>query len=331
MLAIAGKVIERPEGLREPVRRLATGFVVVPIHWRDDPDHDEAWADERSMLYGGRHTVAWQREMEIELVRGGSPVWPMLDREVHVWRKPYRELLTDDWTLYRGLDPGTRHPTCCAWMAIHRGRGRHEAGDRYFYRQYYATDLPAAVNAWNILQATPADESIAATVADPAAWQRSKTDARTPAEIYAENGLPLVRADNSRTGYDWLTQAFMAALARWSIWNGYRVHPKLPASLTRSALERLAAHPAVWFHPECADGSQSLFEQCANLRWKDVGGQVPGPERIEDRDKDGPDVVRYLCQTPSVVWQRRARQAIRPADLALGQYGRAKAVPARMR
>jgi len=313
MIHLAGKKLDPLPGLKYTARRLSTGFCVQPVHWSDDPVHDEAWADALSMQYGGRHAPAWLREMEMELVRGGTAVWPMLDREVHVSEHiSFKELTSDAWTVYRGLDHGVRVPTCCAWAGVNRD------GDRYLYRQYYQAETTIAQNARNIVRLTEPEEEVAATVADPSIWTRDPKTLEVLAAEYARNNLPLVQADNSRAGYDWLMRGFLSALCRWSIVHGYKPHKKLPQTLSKGDLEQGAAHPAIWFHPVCADGELSLFEQCRNLRWKEVKGDPlkrAAPEEYEDIHDEGPDVVRYLCQTPGVRWTRVQRAQPVGADM----------------
>jgi len=313
MIHLAGKKMEPLPGLKYTARRLSTGFCIQPVHWSDDPEHDEAWADSLSMEYGGRSAPAWLREMEMDLVRGGTAVWPMLTPEVHVSdHVTFKELTSDAWTIYRSLDHGVRVPTCCAWAGVNKD------GDRFFYRQYYQAETTISQNARNIVRMTEPEEEVAATVADPSIWERDPKTLEPLSVEYAKNGLGLVQADNSRAGYDWLMRGFISALARWSIVHDYKPHPKLPQTLSKGDLEQAAAHPAIWFHPICAQGERSLFEECRNLRWKEIKGdplkRAP-PEEFEDVDDEGPDVVRYLCQTAGVRWVRQRRPQIRGADI----------------
>ena len=322
MIHVGGEIVTHNPAMKYPLRRLRTGWVVQPVHWSDDPEKTEEWADKFALRhYGGRHAPGWLREMEMELVRGGLAVWPMLDTEVHQRDDiTSAELCGDGWTLYRSLDHGIRHPTCCAWVAVNKD------GDRYFYRQYYSTDTTIGMNCKAILDATGGDECISLTVADPSIWQREAVGMRTLASVYADHNLPLVKADNSRAGYDWLTRGFQSALARWSIARSYRPHPKLPQTISRGDLEQLAASPAIWFHPSCADGARSLFEQCRNLRWREVQGDPmkrAAPEEYEDKDDEGPDVLRYACQTSAVYWRRARRPVARGQEVLLEALRRA--------
>lgn len=314
MIHFGGEEIDALPGLQHPARRLSTGFVIQPVHWSDHPDYDEHWADVQSVEYGGRQSPGWCREMEMDLVRGGHPVWPMLTREVHVRDVPFEELCSDTWTLWRSVDHGVRVPTCCAWVGVNKD------GDRYFYRQYYQSEATVSMNVSRILQRTENHEQIIGTVADPSIWQRKATDMKPLANDYAAAGMPIQPADNSRAGYDWLAAAFQSALARWSILRGHKPHGSLPQSLTPADLERFAKHPAIWFHPCCAEGEYNLFDQCRNLRWKEIAGdplKKAPPEEFEDINDEGPDVVRYACQTAGVAWRRQPRGLVRGADAVM--------------
>jgi hypothetical protein len=301
-VAIGGTVIEQLPGCHLPLRQLKSGFVVQEVDWRDDPSHTEEWADRESAKYGGRRSVYWRQNYERELIRGGLPVWPMLDRQIHVRVVPGLGK-SAEWALFRSLDPGFRHPCCCAWVGVNR------TGDRHFYRQYYATDRTIALNAKAILEATPKGEMICLTMADPSSNQREPLGLQVIAEVYAKEGLPLIAADNSRAGYEWLTAGFISALARWAVWKDdveiLRRSLNTP-TLTLGDAERLGAAPAITFDPSCASGPQSLFEQCVNFRWREQTGdpeQRAAPQEFVDKDDEGPDVVRYACQSPEVHWR----------------------------
>jgi len=227
----------------------------------------------------------------------------MCDRRFHVRLLMRRDYINADWTHYRVLDHGVLHPTCCAWVAVHKN------GDRYFYRQYYRVGLGIPVCSKQIIDATGADEYIQATIADPSIWRRDVVDAqKTWAQIYELSGLPLVKADNSAAGYEAVTEGLMSSMARWALGRGEMepLREVLGApSLEIGDVQVLADRPAIWFHPSCADGEFSLFEQVRNLRYKKQVGdpQHKAPsELVEDVDDEGPDVVRYAMQTEGVMW-----------------------------
>lgn len=309
----AGQPLDKLPGLSLPPRRLQSGIVFQEVDWRDHPERDEAWADEKSLPYHGRKSPWWKINMERELTRGGQPAWPMLERKWHVsdWPSTY-ELRTGGWAFYRSLDHGTRHPTCCAWVAV------NEAGDKYFYRQYYKTDATIAFNAKRIVEMTPRAEPVVMTVADPSIWKRDSISLRTYADEYMQSGLqPFVRADNAIAGYETVTAGFIATIARHAL--GGRDLDILREALGVDSLsdgdaERLAGQPAIWFSPECAAPRPelSLYQQCKDHRWREQVGDPThkaAPERYEDVDDEGPDVVRYACHSQAVCW-RQVRRSV---------------------
>jgi len=302
------KAAAKPFRFKYPSRRLRCGFYVQPVHWSDNPAHDEAWADQMAARYGGRDSPGWLREHEMQPVSPGTRVWPMIAREVHVLRRDWAEIVGPKWARFRVIDHGIRHPTCCGWVAV------NSAGDQYWYRQYYATDRTIAENALAILSKTKPEEQIAGDVADPAVFARNPETGRTFAAAYHDAGLAVTPADRSPAGYDAVATGFVSALARYSLFHR-RAHPKM-AALEPGTLETLAAKPAIWFHPDTAESLQSLYEECAALRYEEVRGDPfrhAAPEKPMDVHDEGADVVRYGRQTAAVAFYEH--RSIVPKDI----------------
>ena len=292
-----------------PARTLRCGAYVQPIHWSDDPNRDDAWADNAAAPYGGRDSPGWLREHEMQPVAAGQRVWPMMTRTVHLEARPWAEIISPEYTRYRVIDHGMRHPTCCAWVAV------NARGDRYVYRQFYSTARTIAENCLTILEATEAEEQIAGNVADPSIWATNPVTGDANATAYEENGLALSQADNRRVGYDTVATMLVSAMARWSIFHR-KPHPAFGSDVAESTLEMLSAKPALTFHPAVAVGVQSIFEECFNLRYRDVRGdpaQHSEPEKPVDVNDDGADVTRYACQTDLVM--QEAEKPKRIVDL----------------
>lgn len=296
-------------GLRYPMRRLKNGFAVQPVHWSDNPDHDEAWADHESVKYGGRKSGGWRQNMEMDLLRGGRPVWPMLSEEYHVRRIPRDQYLSADWAVWRSLDRGMAHPFCCAWAAVHKN------GDKYFFRQLYRTDTPIPILIKQTLDADGEDEACCGSVGDSDFWARDPKTLETYASTFAKNGLPMVMADKGKLGYDTLAEGFFSSVARWCLGHADRgglsvIRDMMGApTLTPGDVERIAQKPAIWFHPSVAGGAESLYKQCENLRYREHRNPLhtAEPSMPEDKEDEGPDVVRYMCHTPAVQWSMPRR------------------------
>ena len=310
-MPIGGVVDKSLPQLTNPTRRLSNGFAVLELAWQDDPEKTEDWADEQAAVYGGRQSVWWQQNMERVITRGGQPVWPMLDREVHIRLFSEAERKGGRWAVWRSLDHGVRHPTCCAWVAVSQDEYGQES--YIFFRQYYRTEATVAENVRSILDLTQPGEHVFGTVADPSIWQRDPRSLETWSEVYGKEGLPLIPADNALdVGVERVTAGLVATLARWAIFKDdmTRLRTTLKApNLSMGMAERLAQGPAVYFTPEVAQGRMSLFEQCRNWRYVDWGSARVDkalPQRYIDLDDEGPDVVRYAMQT------RAVRHANRP-------------------
>jgi len=318
MANIGGVVDKALPPFVHPVRRLSNGFAVMELSWQDDEEKTQDWADEQAAVYGGRQSPWWQQNMERVVTRGGQAVWPMLDRQVHIRPFTAVERASGKWAVWRSLDHGVRHPTCCAWVAV--AEDEYGQRDYIFFRQYYQTDATVRMNARAILERTPPDEHVFGTVADPSLWQRDPRSLEVWAEVYGKEGLPLVPADNALdVGVEKVTEGLVASLARWAIFKNdlayLRAALKAP-NLSRGWAERLASGPAVWFTPETAAGRMSLFEQCRNWRFLDWTGKSldrAPPQQYIDLEDEGPDVVRYAMQTGCV---RFSRQPVpqRPMD-----------------
>ena len=278
-------------GLKE--RRLDTGFYHIRIGFSADPLKDDDWARWKAMQYGGFDTAQWRREQGIDYKAfGGQRIWPMLDKNIH-----NSQVDIKDWTIFRIIDQGIRHPTVCLWVAV------NAKGDRHVFREYYSTDRSIAMNCRAILSLS--DENIEGTYIDPSTQKRGNETLKTTISVYEENGLYCIPADNAFVGYDSVTTAALSTLARWSLRTG-----KLPQSFAelkpnQDQLLQLADKPALTFDLRFAS---RCFDECCNLRWQQTRGdetQVAPKEKPVDKDDDGPDCVRYAVQSPLYYVKKR--------------------------
>jgi phage terminase large subunit len=100
------------------------------------------------------------------------------------------------WSRWRSIDWGLAAPFVCLWMARNPDNGRI-----YVYRQVRGTGMTDAQQARAILDATPKDENISTTYADPSMWAKNRQDqvmTYSTADVYAENGVILTKANNDR-------------------------------------------------------------------------------------------------------------------------------------
>jgi len=129
----------------------------------------EAWRDGRWDVFAGQY-------------------FPEFRANTHV--VPPRTL-PEHWPRYRVFDYGL-DMLACYWAAIdHTGR-------IWVYREFCRSGLIVSRAAEEILARTPAGEKIQCTIAPPDLWSTQKDTGRTMAELFTQNGVPLVKASNQR-------------------------------------------------------------------------------------------------------------------------------------
>lgn len=115
--------------------------------------------------------------------------FPEVRRETHVvpdfWKIPA------EWRKYRAFDYGL-DMFACLWIA------QDFDGRSWVYREVRRSDLIVSEAAKLMLELTPPEETIAATIAPPDMWNRQKDSGRSMAELFAENGAGLLRASSER-------------------------------------------------------------------------------------------------------------------------------------
>jgi len=115
--------------------------------------------------------------------------FPEFRRETHVIAPFVR--VPAEWKKYRIFDYGL-DMLACLWIAVDFD------GRCYVYREVQQSDLIVSAAANLMLDLTPVGEHIEATIAPPDLWNRQKDSGKSMAELFAENGLGLLRASNNR-------------------------------------------------------------------------------------------------------------------------------------
>jgi len=123
-------------------------------------------------------------------------VFKEFDHKTHVIQ-PFQ--IPVEWTKYMALDWGFVKPFCVLWGAV-------DPEQRvYIYREYYGC-RPNRVNVGIEMNARDVAahildmerEPVQIRVADPATWQKRGHDGLTISEIMAQEGVPMMKADNDR-------------------------------------------------------------------------------------------------------------------------------------
>ena len=131
--------------------------------------------DKQALLYGnwdifdGQYFTEWKRDVHVV-----SPF------EIP---KSWRRYFVMDY----GLDMLAGY-----WIALDM------YGRAYVYREVYESGLIISAAARRIREMTPGGEEIYANIAPPDLWNRRQDTGKSAAEIFAENGVPIVRANNDR-------------------------------------------------------------------------------------------------------------------------------------
>lgn len=99
--------------------------------------------------------------------------------------------IPEHWPRYRSFDYGL-DMFACFWWAV------DEDGRSWCYREYEHSDLIVQDAATAALQHTLPGEKIQTTYAPPDVWNRQKDTGKAMAQMFMENGLPIVKADNNR-------------------------------------------------------------------------------------------------------------------------------------
>lgn len=99
--------------------------------------------------------------------------------------------IPDNWKRYRSMDYGL-DMHFCIWIAV------DESGRCYVYRQFFQSNMYVSDAAKIQIELTPPGENIGYTIAPPDLWARNRETGKSQANIFAENGVPLLRADNNR-------------------------------------------------------------------------------------------------------------------------------------
>lgn len=115
--------------------------------------------------------------------------FPEFRRETHV--VPAFRRIPAEWKKYRAFDYGL-DMLACLWIAADFD------GRCYVYREAQQPGLIVSEAAKLMLDLTPPYEHIECTIAPPDMWSRQKDSGKSMAELFAENGVGLLRASNNR-------------------------------------------------------------------------------------------------------------------------------------
>lgn len=115
--------------------------------------------------------------------------FPEFREETHII-EPFQRIPAE-WRLYRAFDYGL-DMFACLWVAVDFD------GRCYVYREVQESGRIVSEAAELALALTPGSERIEATYAPPDMWNRQKDSGKSMAELFAQNGVGIIRANNNR-------------------------------------------------------------------------------------------------------------------------------------
>ena len=166
----------------------AKDYTFIPATVDDNPQLLEASPEYKQMLDLLPEDVrrAW-RYGDWNAMAG--TFFPEFRRETHVIAPFVR--VPREWKKYRAFDYGL-DMFACLWVAV------DFEGRAYVYREVQQSGLIVSEAAKLANALTPPEEHIEFTIAPPDMWNRQKDSGRSMAEIFAQNGLGLLKASNNR-------------------------------------------------------------------------------------------------------------------------------------
>ena len=166
----------------------AKDYTFIPATVDDNPQLLEASPEYKQMLDLLPEDVrrAW-RYGDWNAMAG--TFFPEFRKEIHVIAPFVR--VPREWKKYRAFDYGL-DMFACLWVAV------DFEGRAYVYREVQQSGLIVSEAAKLANALTPPEEHIEFTIAPPDMWNRQKDSGRSMAEIFAQNGLGLLKASNNR-------------------------------------------------------------------------------------------------------------------------------------
>ena len=125
--------------------------------------------------------------------------FPEFQKETHVI-EPFKRIPAE-WKKYRAFDYGL-DMFACLWIAV------DFEGRCYVYREVQQKGLIVSEAAALALSLTPQHEQVEFTIAPPDMWNRQKDSGKSMAELFAQNGVGLVKASNNRV-QGWMAEKEM--------------------------------------------------------------------------------------------------------------------------
>ncbi|MBQ5503510.1 MAG: phage terminase large subunit [Oscillospiraceae bacterium] len=221
--------------------------------------------------------------------------------------EPFR--IPEHWRRYRSIDYGL-DALACLWWAV------DEDGRSWCYREWKKKGLIVRDAAAGIIERTLPGERIEATFAPPDLWARQKDTGRTMAELFAQGGVPLIKADNNRVQGHMIMKDMMTAMPLndpyvKSLFPEGKCPEAMPAFMLFDDLEKviedIESIQADEKNPnDCAKDPHDVTHTVDACRYflinrsrraekKKKRRRIPPLEFLDSDDTSGEDYEAYMC------------------------------------
>ena len=162
------------------------GFNKIFIPWYADPTRDEEWYEATKRALGDGITAEYPATVDEALQVPGGAFFPYVKRETH----ETKEELTGPLRRYCAIDYGL-DSLAAIWVQV------DTKGNEQVYRTLREKDLRAS-EAAKILLSRSSYEHIDMWLAPSDLWSRNRDTGKTTAEIFYEEGIPLVKVSRDK-------------------------------------------------------------------------------------------------------------------------------------
>lgn len=180
------------------------GFNPTFLPWSTDPRRTAKWYEETKKALPRSYRQEYPTNPEDSFTAGEGAFFSEWDQEIHVvdhWRPPKH------WTIIGAYDYGYVSRACYKWYAI------SPDGWARCYREYYPQRVKTSEQAQTIkamsVHEDGTHETIEYSVADTQCWTPNAETGESISETFANNGVPLIKADKEHASgwarlHEWL-------------------------------------------------------------------------------------------------------------------------------
>lgn len=207
------------------------------------------------------------------------------------------------WNVYRAFDYGFDMFACC-WFAV------DQDGRSWCFREVEKKGLVVQDAARTAQDYTAPSENVIVTYAPPDMWNRQKENGKAMAELFALNGLPIVRASNNRVQGHMIVKDMLKPMPLKDpyiikeVFKG-RAPEKLPGLMFFSSVQKvisdISAIQADDKNPnDCAKQPHEITHTVDAVRYYCVNRVLPPEEEqkpadIDDEEEVGEDYEHFMC------------------------------------